>query len=232
MAWYVSVSHPLLSRRVEMHIRKFFGTVSLLLFLVKDKTAARWQALAWVIGCLLVFFSAFSVAEAHYSTGIYIYGNSTCTQQKDPMNLTFYTNATSGNSVTHIQHHMNWFDTSGSTMYFWDHSQCVPSPSGDSQGMQRASGSVDRWHIRVRQGQDSDATWGVYSAAAAHYEVFIYCGHYSDNFDEARENIVSGFKAAHGDALYANNNNTGWVPQCNGGNTRSIDGKTAWISIP
>lgn len=191
-----------------------------------------WKAIAGLIGCLLVFASALAVVEAHYDTGIYLYGNISCLAQKDPMNVTFYRNATAANSVEHLQFHMNWTNTDGSTMYFWDHSGCRAVPDG-TLGIQRASdvNNSSRYHTRVRQGTDSDATWGVYSAAGAHWDELVWCGHEGRDFDQTRDLIVANFLADHGAALWVNNNNTQKAQQCNGVWTGSADGRTAWLAI-
>lgn len=177
---------------------------------------------------------------AHYSTSTYIWANSACTDRKDPLNLTFYTNSTRGNTVTHIEHHLNWLYDSGSTMYVLDHGQCLQVPEFTPiKADQRASGPLtsERDHLRLRQGVDGDATWGTYSAAFVHHDVFRQCGitelHVANDFIVVRDAVVQAFRnqPGHGTELWVNNGNTAPSPQCDGSQPQG-DGRTAWISIP
>jgi hypothetical protein len=197
------------------------------------------KTLAAILGGLVLILSVTGIALAHYNTGVYTYRDSACTNQEDPMNITFYNNATASNTDTHVVHHMNWNDTSGSTSYFSDHGQCLAAPDG-SAGIQRASAGLtasERDHIRYRQGVDSDSNWGTYSAASVHHEVIRICGmlpnHVVTDFNNVRNGVVSAFRnqSGHGTELWATNNNTAPSPQCDGSQPRS-DGKTAWLRIP
>lgn len=187
------------------------------------------RTIAGGIGALFLLFFTIWIASAHYNTGRYIYADGGATQ-KDPMNVTFYNNATWGNSVTHVEHHLGWTNATGSDMWFWDHD------AFRKQHTHRASGCgiCNRNHMRFRQGEDADATWGTYTAAAVHYERLRWCGHVATDFDGPRNNVVNAFKGqpGHGDELWANNNNTDPSPQCDGTQPRSLDGKTAWLRIP
>lgn len=192
-------------------------------------------------GCLFLLFSVMGLAIAHYDTGKYTFRYSGCATQEDPMNITFYQNATAVNVDSHVVDHMGWTDPNGGEAYFSDNAQCLKVPDG-SLGIQRTSGLVgtSRDHTRFRQGIYDDSTWGTYSAAAVHHEEVRVCSimppinHVATDFDGPRNSVVAAFrnKPGHGTELWAINNNTDVSPQCDGSMPRSIDGKTAWLKVP
>lgn len=191
-----------------------------------------------IVVSLLLSAAAFvGVVSAHYYTGIYIYEGGA---QKDPMNLTFYSNATLSGAVDHVVHHeVTWTDDRGGPAQFWDH-----DAFRDAQAQRGECVECNRPHIRFLQGADADSTWGTYTVAAAHYENVVYfvggCGafnHVVIDFDGQRDQVQrimhNSDPGDHPDwDLYAYNNNTAPSPQCDGSMPQSNDGLTAWQNIP
>jgi hypothetical protein len=140
--------------------------------------------------------------------------------------------------LNHIRYHLGWWDTGGSTQSFSSEGVC-----GTMDG-QRASGTVlqSRFHVRVKQTFDGDATWGITARGDAHHEDLVwYCGHavdkgggssgLSSGFDQGRRAIASAFMGVHdyGGTTYWGN--TRQFKQCDGDYAGS-DGNVDWWRIP
>ncbi|WP_238538570.1 hypothetical protein, partial [Nitrolancea hollandica] len=99
---------------------------------------------------------------------------------KDPVNLIFASvnggyGATQANVLQEFMSHTGggWTDTSGFTMYFYDHNMQLV------MDWQRATacGACNREHTRARQGYDRDPSngYGTYTLMAAHYDKVVRC---------------------------------------------------------
>lgn len=184
------------------------------------------------------------MAFAHYSPGNYIYQGG---QQKDPTNITFYStdyynpavppgNATWQASVEHVVHHLGtWTNTQGGLMQFWDH-----GAYRDQHAQRGECVECNRYHVRFRQGEDADASWGTYTVASVHFdELRYFCGgqpvnHVATGFDSPRDTLAYSMASSggyHPPPYSAYNNNTDPSPQCDGRQTRSVDGVAQWVWI-
>lgn len=183
--------------------------------------------------------------DAHwYWQSQYQQTNSNCTGKSDPISLVFYWNATPTSVSYYIEQYLGWTDSSGSTMYIWDHSECTPGANTGPRFRQRASagwscvpvtGPCKRNHVRTWAGKDSDATWGWYVGGAAHFDDIcwdvIIPKHWGRLYDD-RRNMVKNAFANRGHAYtYSVWGNTDWISQPCGNQSRSEDGKQWWIRI-
>ena len=203
------------------------------------KHSRKWITIRVLVAVVIVAVFAVStggVTSAHYATGIYIWGDSQGQQQMDPMNVVFYNDGYWDDAYDHTESHLGWDHGGGATMYFYDHA------AFRAHHGQRASAGVlsgSRLHIRFRQGENSDPTWGTYSQAAVHKDEMKWCGwppfgHVAVDFDDVRDDVMAAFKNAgdgHGNPGLVWNDNTEGSPQCDG-SSPSGDGYTTWIYMP
>lgn len=158
-----------------------------------------------VLGISLVGLLGISSTSGHMSFGGHIYSNKTSSSYQDPINVVF--TSTNGDafgggywsrSQNHLRHHTGFGDPvlSGSTMHFLEHGD---KDYGGFFAQDGESGTcciaLERWHIRYKQGVDSDTSgWvGRYTVAAVHYDkTDQYCAyHVGDRFNEGRYHKVS-----------------------------------------
>jgi hypothetical protein len=136
--------------------------------------------------------------------------------------------------VSQIESHAGWTDTLGSNQYFVDHGNCALMHE------QRASGTLTRFHIRVR-GQHFDATLGWTATGDAHHEDFVVfpipCGHAVDSdgpsgsgFDRGRDELEQRFASAGHPTYRLWWGNTQSFKQCDGDYAGS-DGWTTFIQL-
>jgi hypothetical protein len=157
-------------------------------------------------------------ASAHFEWRDYSW-NDGCLSWVDPISAIFYGNGDIDRIRNHINHHAGWGESSGGgDQYFMDHGSC--------QGIdaERASGSFweSRYHIRLNQNADWDATFGYASWGTPHYEDIVGGCH------AVRETVNgwSGFDMGRAELYYTlspghytfteNWGNTAWMQQCDG----------------
>jgi hypothetical protein len=195
----------------------------------------RIFALVFVSAAAAALFAA--SAAAHFdATSKYTYAECPAAPENrvDPINVVFTAWGTWGRSVSQIESHTGWADTSGSGQAFVDHGTCYPMHA------QRASREGSRFHIRVR-GQHVDTTLGWTSTGDAHHEDLVLfpvpCGHAVDSsgpngsgFDQGRDEPEARFASAGHQTRRVWWGNTHSFKQCDGDYAAS-DGWTLFVEL-
>jgi hypothetical protein len=186
-------------------------------------------------------------ADAHWWwQSHYQHTSSNCTGKSDPINLVFYRNATPASVIHYIEQYLGWRNTGGSTMYIWDHNECIPGANTGPRFSQRKSADRDcvtvpyrvckMEHIRLWAGKDADATWGWYVGGAAHFDdicrdLWLFPRHWGTRYRETRDMVKDAF-VARGHALTSTIwKNWDWIDQPCGNRSQMSDGNQAWIGI-
>ena len=178
-----------------------------------------------------------AIAPAHFDgSGTYTYRGcpGAAGDRVDPVNVVFHDWGTWGRTVSQLELHAGWRETSGSAQAFVDHGTCHPLHA------QRASGSGSRFHLRLR-GQHPDGALGWTALAAAHHEDLVLlplpCGHAVDSngptgsgFDQGRDELRDRFAAADHAWYRVWWGNTQSFKQCDGDYAGS-DGWTVFVEL-
>jgi len=197
----------------------------------------RIRLLASALGAAVLAAAFSGPAGAHFdSTSQYTYSGCPGTAQNrvDPINVVFTAWGTWGRAVSQIESHAGWTNAIGSNQYFVDHGTCA------SMHAQRASGTLTRFHVRVR-GQHYDDELGWTATGDAHHEDFVLfplpCGHAVDSdgsggsgFDQGRDELEDRFATAGHPTYRVWWGNTQSVKQCDGDYAAS-DGWTTFIQL-
>lgn len=197
----------------------------------------RIRLLFSAAGAALAAAAIAAPAGAHFdSTSRYTYGGcpGTAENRVDPINVVFFAWGTWGRAVSQIESHAGWTNTLGSNEYFVDHGSCYLMHA------QRASGTLTRFHVRIR-GQHEDDTLGWTTTGDAHHEDFVVfpvpCGHAVDSngaggsgFDQGRDELEARFASAGHPIFRVWWGNTQSFKQCDGDFAGS-DGWTSFIRL-
>jgi hypothetical protein len=147
-----------------------------------------------LIALLIIFFGT-AAAHADFVVGDRINRTSGCPGDDwaDPVNVLYRDNGDNDRSVNHFMAHIGWSNQEGSWMYLWHHNQFCQALTA-----QRASGSgtSSRDHIRFFNVNDSDPTYGLWTAAAIHFDQVCGLTHTGRSFNIERDNLVSAFNGA------------------------------------
>jgi len=179
----------------------------------------------------------------------YMFENSNCSGQKDPINLMFYGAGYRG--LSKVEEYLGWTNTEhGSTMYVQDTGQCIPNAQRSGfQQRETEPDNYDCWwdwdhlmtlcswdHIRLWDGRGSVPSWNYYTGAGVHKDEEFSCAgvaaHASVDFDGPRDTVLRGFSYAGWPTLKVSWYNTANVPQpCGHASTKSNDGKAGLILL-
>lgn len=185
-----------------------------------------------------------SALLAHFDSGLYSHRSSDCESRSDPITIVFYKYGGADRANNHVRFHTGWGGGTGGGQHFASHGNCSP-------GTRHAeSGTLTRFHIRMRATYHGDATWGTTTTATPHHEDWVitcnygFGGHAVDKGGVSQETQWSGFDQGRKrifEALYGKNGHT-FAGSVNWGNTREFkqcdgdyagsNGTVFWFRIP
>lgn len=179
------------------------------------------------------------VSHSHY----YTHSSSSCSGHVDPIDDVFVVGGFASWVDNHAGHHGGWTYSDGSDQWFAAHicwkqdQQAASNSQWDPRG---------RYHMRIGYGysasggNDSDPTWGYWSAADAHHEDVDWCGHTVDDnlfeppggFNMGRNDIYKNWvqSGAHTYRLFGHWGNTARFTQC-AGSVAWSDGYVDYIEV-
>ncbi|MES4787652.1 MAG: hypothetical protein C4294_19685 [Nitrospiraceae bacterium] len=161
---------------------------------------------SFIIGFSLLAAISVSAVYADFNIGDRIYRNSGCSsgQEADPVNLLFWNQADTFNTLNNFQAHVGWGNDTGVTMWLKHHgSNC------SAHTAQRASGGLytNRDHIRFFNVNDNDPVYGTWTAAAIHFDQLCNWVHEGRSFNIERHNMLFFFSQGG----HATNESWQWV---------------------
>jgi hypothetical protein len=172
----------------------------------------RMALLSLVVGGgALALFAYSRIGKTAITPGLnfgkYTYSSSDCHEPdasaEDPINVVFYNEAPKAWLDYYFNLYHGWGDNDGETQYFKTNGLCHVM---DGQPSSRKMGFT-RYHARYSRGRtssggvDYDPTWGDYSVAAAHYELWAMGGDCGlgnhvvpeNGFNEGRDNVINNW---------------------------------------
>jgi hypothetical protein len=193
------------------------------------------------LAAVLIGLAFPGTAWAHFQSGFYSHDNSGCASRVDPITVVFYGYATASRTSNHIKFHTGWGGGSGGNQYFASHGEC----GGTTYQDYSACGTCTRYHVRMRQTYDDDATFGTTTTGTPHHEDWTYCGHAVDKggvnlggggqsgFDQGRSRIYTALASASGHGYGGDSNwgNTQEFQQCDH-DWAGSHGSVFWFRIP
>jgi hypothetical protein len=179
--------------------------------------AARFVALlvALVVVAVLPASDATAKSKPTNWDADYMWRESNCTGEADPINLMFY--SAGYRAVSKVEQGLGWTRHEGDTMYVRDYGDCLPS--AQRGGFQQRKSEpfnfwfvetnpqthdgfwiFDEYHVRLWDGRAQDGTfWAYYTGGGTHLDAGIACygapGHYGTDFDGARQQVRAALQS-------------------------------------
>jgi len=149
----------------------------------------------------------------------------------DPVTVVFYGNGTASRALSLVRSYLGWGVRPTPKQFFESWGQCGKTYD------EAASGTMARYHIRVRRTARTTSTWGITSLGTPHHEDFIFpygpagCFHAVDKGGLYQgQGLTSGFTLGRqviGDEFARRGHSTSLRPYGNTIETRQCDGDYA-----
>jgi hypothetical protein len=207
------------------------------------KRSCRWLSL------ILLAFTALLLpasASSHWDIRWYSFENDDCVHiggWVDPVNVIFYYSGTIGLTGNHIEYHLDWGSPTFSgvdTQWFKTHETCLEMDDSKAS----ATIAQTRYHVRLKENYDFDATLAHATFGTAHFEDIIVtdrdCEHPNhavretvngwSGYDEARRRMYNSMRFGH-ESYIAYRGNTRSLLQCDEQEAAS-NGYARYFHIP